>query len=383
MDINSRINWKPGMEMTAETFAGMGQHIDFQQQVAIQAALGNARIGLLPGAQFNNKGVFVKNTFEMERLRCMALLPSGKIIDADEPVTVTVPTLNEGNYYLTVEFGEGMTEFEKDTVGYVRPQYAFQLHSLEEMEGNDTLPVVRFNVKGNTIAVDSDFIAPTLQLVCDERLGAFVQRYAIHMETIASHIHLVDGMGKRAMLHYLWILKSYNSRTSTAEFLQFTQEIAQAIDYYIISPNKEENERTAMPRASQYDVEIWMKWVEEQMRLAVSILDRVVPVDHTIDFDELKAQIKAELYEQMTPELHDRLLTDIKTELRAELEQTLTETLTVYIDQTLMPTLHERLKDELTTDLYRQLYDSLYAALYGALFVPTESKEEDNYMPLI
>ena len=371
------------MEMTAETFAGMGQHIDFQQQVAIQAALGNTRIGILPGALFNSKGVFVKNAFEMERFRCVALLPSGKIIDADEPVTVTVPTLDEGQYYLIVGFGEGMTEFEKEGVAYVRPQYAYGLHRLEEIEGNDTMPVVRFTVSGNTIAVDSDFIAPTLQLVCDERLGAFTKSFAARMETIASHAHLVDGMGKRAMLHYLWVLKSYNLRTSTAEFIQFTQEIAQAIDYYIIDPNTEEGERIAMPRASQYDVEAWLKWLEEQMERAVSVLDRVVPIDHTIDFDELKAQIKAELYGQMTPELHDRLLTDIKAELRAELEQTLTETLTVYIDQTLMPVLRQRLKEELTTDLYRQLFDSLYAALYGALFVPTESKEEDNYMPLI
>lgn len=383
MDINSRINWKPGMEMTAETFAGMGQHIDFQQQVAIQAALGNTRIGILPRAPFNNRGAFVKSSFEIERFQCMALLPSGKIINADEQTVVSMPLLDDGQYYLTVGFGDELKEFEKDGVPYLRPQYVYQLHTLEEIEGQDLLPIVRFSVSEHTISVDTDFIPPTIQLVCDERLSAFVQRYVERLEALAAHANLVDGLGKRAILHYLFVLKSYNLQTLTSAFTQFTQEIAQAISYYIISPNTEAEQMEEIPAASQYDIENWLTWLEHYMERAASVLDDVVLEDHTINFDELKAQIKAELYELMTPELHDRLLTEIKEELRAELEQHLMDVLTTYIEQTLKPALHDQLKEELTDDLYQRLYDSLYAALYGALFVPSEPKEDNSYMPQI
>ena len=61
VDINSRINWVPGMELTAETFSGISEQWDFRQMLAIRAAVGNSRMGLVPGSPFNCNGIFVKN----------------------------------------------------------------------------------------------------------------------------------------------------------------------------------------------------------------------------------------------------------------------------------------------------------------------------------
>ena len=80
MDINARINWRPGMELTTQTFLDMDENLDFRQQMAIRAALGDHCIGLLPDTTFNNSAMFYTNHFEMERLQCTALLPSGRII---------------------------------------------------------------------------------------------------------------------------------------------------------------------------------------------------------------------------------------------------------------------------------------------------------------
>ena len=93
MDLNSKINWLPGMEITAQTFIGLEEKLDFQQRIAIRAALGSTRMGMLPGATLNCEGIFVKNTYEIERLQCMALLPSGRIVDADEQAVVSIPML--------------------------------------------------------------------------------------------------------------------------------------------------------------------------------------------------------------------------------------------------------------------------------------------------
>ncbi|MBQ5377671.1 MAG: hypothetical protein IIU48_04025, partial [Prevotella sp.] len=167
MDLNSKINWLPGMEITSQTFIGLEEKLDFQQQIAIRAALGSTRMGLLPGAILNCSGIFVKNTFEIERLQCMALLPSGKVVDADEPVVVAIPMLFGESYYLTISVGDGRTEYEKDGVPYIRPHYDYAIHTQEEVETNDVMPLMHFIVKDGVFSIDSDYIAPCLLMSGD------------------------------------------------------------------------------------------------------------------------------------------------------------------------------------------------------------------------
>ena len=371
------------MELTPETFAGMNRHIDFQQRVAIQASLGGQRMGILPDVPFDNSGVFVKNSFEMEHFRCMALLPSGRIVDVDEPVVVTIPRIYGNCYYLTVGFGEGQAEYEREGVPYTRPNYRFGLNTMEEIEGGDLLPVVRFKANEGVFAVDADFIPPTLQLVCEPRFKPYMERYVEQMNSIASHEHLTDEFGKRAMLHYLFILKSYSMRMATTNFILFTQELAQAINYYIYSLNPQSGLTAEIPEPSQYDIERWLKWLEEYLNSAVSVLDNAEPKEDTIDYELLKAQIKAELYETITPELHDRMLPEIKEQLSQELEQKLAETLKDKLEYTLKPQLYGQLRQELSDDLFQRLFDTLYEALYNALFVPKEKEEEKEFVPMI
>ena len=71
VDINARINWVPGMELTAETFSGIGEQWDFRHRLAFRAAVGSNRMGLVPGYPFSCNGVFVKNRFEVSGFRCM------------------------------------------------------------------------------------------------------------------------------------------------------------------------------------------------------------------------------------------------------------------------------------------------------------------------
>ena len=370
------------MELTAETFAGMNRHIDFGQQVTLQAALGDTRMGLLPGAPFNNEGVFVRNTFEMEHFRCRALLPSGRVIDAEESAVVTIPMLFGNVYYLTVGFSTELTEFEKEGVRYVRPQYEYRVSTLEEVEKGDLMPVVRFKAEEGVFSVDTDYIPPTLQLVCDLRFKDYIESYAERLEAIARHEHLTDEFGKRAILHYLFLLQSYNRRSLTADFVQLTQEIAQAIGYYIMSliPGAKEESDEEIPECTRYDVESWLKWLEGYMKSALSVLDGVVPNDHTIDFDELKAQIKGELYGTMVPELHDNLLAELQEEWRTEREKQEDEQKKFKEE---VMTLLARLREEIPPDLYKRLYNSLYSALWETIDIHKEEEEENSFVPMI
>ena len=158
----------------------------------------------------------------------------------------------------------------------------------------------------------------------------------------------------------------------------YDPEMAQAIDYYVMTPH---NGHRDIPQPAWHDIQRWLEWLKNYFDGAVSILNTVVLEDHSINFDELKAQIKAEIYERLNPELYERLITDLKENLHRELNEELMKALTEYFDSTMKPELHERLSAEWGQQLRDDLYKALYDALYNALYVPPEKEEE--FIPLI
>lgn len=400
MDVNSKINWTPGMELTAEAFAGMTDHWEVRQRLAMRAALGSNRMGLVPGAPFNCRGLFVKNRFEADHFQCMALLPSGRIVNADEDLLVTIPMLFGDRYYLTIGFSDDQTEFEKDGVAFVRPHYVYAINTIEEIENGDLFPLVRFKVNEGVFSVDSDFIIPCLLLASNPRFKEYIERYVEKLMALSAHKSMADGEGKRAILRYVFMLKNYNLQNSMQDFILLTQEIAQAIDYYIVTPNREQPLTIPMP--SQADIQFWLQWLDDYLAGAAVILDGVVLDDTTIDYEALLAQAKKELYERLHPELIEKLLADMREDLKAEIKQQ-TETITEYINGTVKPELlnllttemdsrtdrmNEMLKEkfdelgkQLHNTLYEKLYFELFENLFNALYVP--EPEEKDFMPQI
>lgn len=380
MNINAKIDWQPGMDITAQTFIELDENIDFRQQIAARITH-DSRMGILPGTTFDCQGVFVKNTFEINRFQCMALLSSGRILHADERVVVTIPMLYGDEYYLAVGFSEKQTSFEKEDVAFVQPVYEYSIHTLAELKDKDLFPIMRFKMTEGIFSIDTTYIPPCLFLSSDDRLAAVIDQYIQRLSALAEHANLEDGEGKRCLLRYLFLLKGYNRDESVSAFLKLTQEMAQAICYYIVIPNT--NNPQPIPACQEADIQHWLHWLDEYMTGVVTILDAVVLEDHSIDFDELKAQIKSELYEQIRPELYKLLLTQIKKELHADLSRTLKETLTEYINMTFKKELHDLLQVELSETLSEKLYQTLYDALFNALYVPVEEDKEEEYTPLI
>lgn len=379
VNINARINWKPGMELTAQTFLDMDANLDVRQQVAIRAALGDRCMGVLPETPFQCSGAFYTNKFEIERFLCTALLPSGKMIQVDEPVSVTVPILYGSEYYLTVGEGTGQTTFEKEGVPYVRPQYAYAIMTKEDLAANDVLPITRFVVNNGVFAVDSDYIQPCLMLTSHSVFTELRQHYVEQLTTLAEHANLKEGDGKRSMLRYMFMMKAFNMEGRVADFVSLTQEIAQAVDYFIMKPHTEQD--VEIPQPMQGDVMKWLRWVETFLAGAATMLDSVVLEDDTIDYAALLAQAKKELYDQLNPELYEKLLAYIKEELREELTSKLTSELTTYLEETVKPDLGRILSAELNEKLYEKLYTELFEHLFNALYVP--EPEEKEFIPLI
>ena len=379
MNINSRIDWKAGMAISAQTFLELDENLRHRQQAATRAVNGN-EFGLIPFTEFDRQGGFVRNKLEIDHLACMALLPSGKILHIDEKVVVTVPLVYGNEYYLACGFGEKEVEFDVKEVPFVRPEYTYGIYSLSELEGTDLFPVMKFKVSDGIFSIDESYIPPCLYLSSDNHFQPYLEQLTKQVSLLAEHPNLESGEGKRAFQRYAYLLKSYDNQGRTCPFIQLTYEIAQAIDYYIITPNTETP--VTIPAYSGYDIANWLDWLDSYLHNAAGTLDKVVLEDHSIDFDELKAQIKAELYEQLRPELYEQLYTELKAKLYAEISEDLTVRLTDYINQQLKTELHDLLSGELSEELYESLYKNLYESLYNALYVPVE-KEEDEFTPLI
>lgn len=379
MNINSRIDWKAGMAISAQTFLELDENLRHRQQAATRAVNGN-EFGLIPFTEFDRQGGFVRNKLEIDHLACMALLPSGKILHIDEKVVVTVPLVYGNEYYLACGFGEKKVEFDVKEVPFVRPEYTYGIYSLSELEGTDLFPVMKFKVSDGIFSIDESYIPPCLYLSSDNRFQPYLEQLTKQVSLLAEHPNLESGEGKRAFQRYAYLLKSYDTQGRTRPFIQLTYEIAQAIDYYIVTPNAEMP--VTIPAYSGYDIANWLDWLDSYLHNAAGTLDKVVLEDHSIDFDELKAQIKAELYGQLRPELYEQLYTELKAKLYAEISEDLTVRLTDYITQQLKTELHDLLSGELSEELYESLYKNLYESLYNALYVPVE-KEEDEFTPLI
>ena len=258
MNINSRIDWESGMALSAQTFVELDANLARRQQAVNRAVNGN-QFGLIPFTEFDCRGGFVRNKLEIERLTCMALLPSGRILHVDEKVVVSVPLVYGDEYYLACGFGDAEVAFDVKTVPFVRPEYTFGIYALDELQGTDLFPVMKFKVNDGVFLIDDSYIPPCLHLSSDDRFRTCLEQLAAKVALLAEHANLESGEGKRAFQRYAYLLKKYDTNHRTSHLLQLTWEIAQAVDYYIVAPNTETP--VAIRDYSEYDVAGWLNWL--------------------------------------------------------------------------------------------------------------------------
>jgi hypothetical protein len=234
-------------------------------------------------------------------------------------------------------------------------------------------------VKDGTFSEDKDFIPPCLLISCDKRFEAYRDRYAEILQQLGEHANFKEGEGKQAMLRYMFRMRTQSLQGQGSEFIKLTQEIAQAVDYFIMRPNTQQ--AIEIPTPQQIDPGKWLKWFEDYLSGASGLLDGVTLVDDSIDYEALLAQAKKELYEQLSPELYEKLLERIKTELNEELYDKLSTSLSKYMEEVVKPELARILSQELYEKLYEKLYTELFENLFNALYVTMP--EEKEYIPQI
>ncbi len=380
MNINSNIDWRAGMELTAQTLNALNDNLS-QRQAVLNCIAYNNRIGILPNTTFNCKGRFVQNTLEVERFKCCALLSSGSIIQADEDLSVKIPILYGNRYYLVISESNKQVHFQKDGVSLVRPKYEYDIKSLSEIEKGAYFPIMRFDIQDGNFNISEDYIPPMLLISGDKRFNDFLDKVIEALTALCDHPNMEDGEGKRCLLHYCFILKSYPKKQDVRGFISFIQEIAQAVDYHIMRPNTQTPEPLQEP--SEYDIQQWMSWFLLYLDGVKSVVDGIVLEDHSIDYEKLKREIIEELYARITPEMFERICAYVQNEVRPDIEKAITAFVTHYIADEVRPALFNDLRESLYQPLYDTLYDALYRALYDALYVPVEEEHEEEFTPQI
>lgn len=388
-DINARIDWQPGMQITAQTMREMAESLDFKQRM-MNLIANNNRIGILPGTEFSCHGVFVRNVLEISPLRCRAILPSGRIVDADEDVRIKIPILYGDKYYLTISFGDGEVGYDKEEVAFVRPQYLYEIHTMEEIEKGDYMPLAKFNVSDGMFSINAHYMPPTLLISSNGLFAEYIASFAEKLSLLANHANMEEGEGKRCLLSYLFRLKSYDPKESTHNFLQLMEEIAQAVDFYVMGHNTTNNNGNIPANAHEiavatpYDVEEWLTWMQGYLDGAKSILDGVVLEDHSIDYEKLKQEITTDVYERAYQQIYEQLRKEILERFNPDMEQQIREALTSYLNDVMRQEITDSVREDLSSSLYDKLYQILYDALYNALHVEEEeAEEEEEYIPQI
>ena len=368
------------MELTAQTLNALNDNLS-QRQAVLNCIAYDSRTGILPDTPFNCKGRFVQNILEVERFKCCALLSSGSIIQADEDLSVKIPILYGNRYYLVISESKEQVRFQRDGVSLVRPKYEYAIKSLGEIENGEGFPVMRFDIQDGSFSISEDYIPPMLLISSDDRFKEFLDKVTEAISALCEHPNMEEGDGKRCLLRYCFMLKSYPKKQDVRQFISFMQEIAQAVDYHIMRPNTQTPEPLQEP--SEYDVQQWMSWFLLYLEGAKSVVDGIVLVDHSIDYEKLKREIIEELYARITPEMFERIRAYIQDEVRPDIEKSITEVITRYINDEVRPELFKDLQEALYQPLYDALYDALYKALYEALYVPVEEVKEEDFMPQI
>lgn len=394
MDYNARIRWQEGMMLTKELFSQIEADLSARQQIAIHTAIGAGRCGILPDTPLHTEGLFVRRVYEMTGLQCTAVLPSGRIlsVDADLKLPINIESDEDADYYVALGYGSEKHEYERDGVPYVTPQVKLSLLTLEEIEQEDVLPLKHFYIREGALNVDSDYIPPTLVLATDQRYNTHIRAIAEKITAIATHQNMDKGDCKRTLLHYAFMLRSYDQQHSTSDLIELLQEVAQVIDFYLVEElgatigelpeqvreKKEDNRRT--PKV--IDIVPFLRWMEEYLNSQMLIMEKVIIEKPEIDVEAIKRDIREALYQDLYEALRQKLQDDLRQQLTAELPEPIIEQVKAFLEANIHPLLRTELHDDLRGPLYNDLYDSLMAAL-NEMLSNFEFKQVDSFIPMI
>ncbi len=398
MDINSRIDWHPGMEINSGILKLLDRQTYEINRQAISLILG------MPASNFTKRGLrgrlngtvcechpaFVRRSIEIAGLKLTALLPSCRIVDVDEDVIVPIDSLEEDELYVAVGVSTEEVSYEVQDVPMKRPKYSYGIYTHKEVKEGDLMPIVRLYVEDGSLAIDQDYIIPPLFASADEGIMRWHGEMTEKVTALSCHKNLEESDLKyllAKMAHFMSVdLADTNGRHLLPQMEKALGLLRKCLDAYlnVHGLSGEKPVEVAVPQLDTLNPSAFCKDVKKYFQYVENVLEIVIVVDRTIDFDTLKSQVRTELFEVLHPEMEQRLesmRTQLRQELLSELDNRIKQAVREACDELRMQ-IKDELDDELSASLHAALYQSLYDALYDALYVKMP-KDNDDFMPLI
>lgn len=221
-----------------------------------------------------------------------------------------------------------------------------------------------------------------------------------------NHKNLDNGEGKRILRNLLFRFRNFNRLRSSRHLVNLLQETAFTVEYYIVACKEdelaqglitEEKEGSILElkngklaslwndgrrEPSMLNIVSYIKWLHEWLEAQTTLLDIVVLVDTSIDYDQLKREIKDEVYQQLREEIYEKMIAEMHDKLHERLTSELKETLGTYINEEIIPRMRQEMTEELRTSLYDRLYEALFKSLFDELYRPDDDNEEE-FLPMI
>ena len=393
------------MPLTPDVFRQLESDWSVRQQIAIRAAVGSGRRGILPptgnGATDAEQttvlnGTFVRRTYEMTGLKCAALLPSGRILvaDGDYVLPIDIPAgSSETEYYVTLELSPDQVHtYRRQGIPYTTPACTMALRTLSEVKRMDVMPVKRFIIDQGSLNVDEGYIPPILNVSSAPQLQSMLSNIAQMLKDIAQHKNMDENECKRTLLHFSFLIDSFDICRPTGSMIEMLQEGAMAVKYHIfkllITDKEAEHFHKAMSLADDErqkpdDVNImcFIDWLTSFLCACRDMMEVVRIPDPLLDIEALKKEIHDSVYAELYDEISGKLRQQLTDELTPAITESLAAKMTEMLEQT-KPELRQQLHDDLRDPLYNDIYDALLDALKKLLDKP---KEEiiDNFTPLI
>lgn len=381
------------MRLTAETLLQFEADLKNRQQLAIQYAMGVGRRGLLPGEPFAASGAFVRRTYEMDSLKCTAVLPSGKIISADGDFKLPIEIdKNIPDHYVVLEYSGNMVELERDGVPYTVPEVVLGLHTLSDVENGDMMPLKHFYIKDGSLNIDNDYIVPVYCIDGNSTFQATNQKLASQLKELAAHANMENGSAKQMLLHNSFRLNAFDGKRTVNDLISLYEEIAEALDFYIVEVlgekigevPEEVKKLKADVRRKPYlsDIRRFLIWITEYAEVQKLILDKVVIEKLKIDTEEIKREVREALYPELKDTITQELLDRLRTQLTAELPPPMIEEVKRFIDENMHPDLRTELHTDLRDPLYNDLLNALKAMIEDML-KNVKFEQVDSFIPII
>jgi len=251
MNTDIRIDWQSGMEITPQTFIEMENNIS-ENRLLVRKMLAAKSFGVIPRTKFSISHEIVNGTLVLKQVTCDVLLPTGQVvvIETNVPISITIPDRQVSELFLTLEVGDHLMQFDRDSVPHVMNEYKFSIKELNEIRTVE--PLLKLVFSNGAWTVYDKYILPVMSARSSVTLLEKLEELKKATEKISDHDHAPLLEGRVLVMVLLEQLNSFSVDDSLRELLVLCKRIATALSYSVMQHKVE------MPAPNIMDAEPYL-----------------------------------------------------------------------------------------------------------------------------